>query len=649
MTEKVTIRHLPDEILGRIFTIGSEYYLPQGRDDSFATVPPYTSNGQAPFVRTPKPLVSRVLDVCQRWYDVCHGHGNSHLWCMTLRAGFSSDALEINFVSLVNGLNTSRGCDLNVDFNILPLSHSWGDPDFGAIRDGIFLHSFRLLAKFRHQLKSFNVEAGSSRRFRLIMDFLINLGHAPRLEWIKITSIYSEASVFATQVHPNDELFPFVTPLSPSEAGYYFPSLFYSYIYNTWSDYPSRPFASPMMEHLFFWRERSTARYPWDDMIQLTRENGQLKSLSVGNTLRDALPLNLLAKAPHVVLSSLVYLELRWALPSLIPYMSTVELPCLQYLELFVPEGGQLPQADLPRVPFLPKIALMRLKQLTWYSLSDHGPLFTGMLLAPLLETLNIHSIKISQGEDNSFQHTHFLGTPKHINITVHDAFSLYLHMKGLTHVKIRSINLDLRVLTVFRSHERVILESLEVLRVESSYQVTNWEIIKKLLDHLIAPGLREVHLASESVLRTPHTPILDFSGGAFCLAANTFIYSKSWMRDLEAHNTFPNIKTVIFSFDSIHHRTFPNNVRSLANSTKPYFPKLENLEFQLAYANTEAVELYTDIMVNDVVPARIAQGRALRSAFMSVGSRNEKIDFLDLRLHRVQESSHSTPSKTLE
>ncbi len=135
---------LPNELISRIFTIGTEHDIAEHKEWSD--------------VRDLKPLphlfISLVGSVCERFHDItCFNKSNAHFYCISAGITQATPAARFSVSQFHWALKVSSGCDI---FLNLELGRWWVGP--GQLEEDahrrFILHAFRSLSPYKRQLAS---------------------------------------------------------------------------------------------------------------------------------------------------------------------------------------------------------------------------------------------------------------------------------------------------------------------------------------------------------------------------------------------------------------------------------------------------------------------------------------------------------------
>jgi hypothetical protein len=186
------INDLPDEMLSRIFTVGSEVELHIHESDWIAKaeipeqLPPYPADSFLPLAGVPtiKPFAKLAQSICRRWAGLVNLQSNRHLYMSRIDFNMLNDDNDApdrarTLTRYVASLRGSNGADLWVSFNDMDAIPA-GD-DHIAIR--LLVRAIALLHQHRQQVVALDLGPLQCRLYGYPEQFVYNREYFPRLEW----------------------------------------------------------------------------------------------------------------------------------------------------------------------------------------------------------------------------------------------------------------------------------------------------------------------------------------------------------------------------------------------------------------------------------------------------------------------------------
>ncbi len=143
---------LPDELISRIFTIGTEYSLSENEDAR------HDAGTNLTLKRRPYKSIGLVSSVCRRFHSITRLKSNAHFFYIkaTISQG-GGGTQRVNVAPFHWALKTSEGCDIVLDIEL------WGSWDTATsnqeqeLYTRLTLHALRSLIPYKRQLISIDM------------------------------------------------------------------------------------------------------------------------------------------------------------------------------------------------------------------------------------------------------------------------------------------------------------------------------------------------------------------------------------------------------------------------------------------------------------------------------------------------------------
>ncbi len=388
----LTINSLPDELLSRIFTVGCEKNL-EGRTPSqemdffpFVAEPPFLDEDPegedyASGRRRPKPFTRAAMLVCRRWCGIAMTLSNAHLWTTRIGLTCHSKDIAVDFTKFLSALDGSRGSDLDV--KIYFPSSSKCSP--------LVSHALTRLNRHKSQLKGMIFHAGSFPLLFCVFRFLLNIGGASRLEWVRIqaTSVTRDEKL-ALHVRETISLHPSLDrSLKHSRLPVSFPSLCHFVSVPSWQPFFLIP-TGPALEYLSIWdlAPDDTAELYWPELVVMLETSPSLKKLFIDLSIMKQMPtLESLSSEARFSVCSLTELQIKASARELFTLFAGFDFPSLEWLQMV--HISSKDRSGLNREGEL-ILELPLLKRLTWYSHSDSTVMTFRTVHSPRLRSLDL-------------------------------------------------------------------------------------------------------------------------------------------------------------------------------------------------------------------------------------------------------------------